>query len=54
MKAAFPDYDYADMVDAQYPLLHEGLGIKPAAGDRQFDGRRQLQELLQSAPQRPT
>ena len=28
MKAAFPDYDYADMVDAQYPLLHEGLGIK--------------------------
>src|ERR1700730_6350311 len=28
MKTAFPDYDYADMVDAQYRLVHEGLGIK--------------------------
>jgi homoserine O-acetyltransferase len=24
----FPHYDYADMVDAQYRLLHDGLGIK--------------------------
>src|ERR1700742_1983917 len=28
MKASFPKYDYADMVDAQYRLLTEGLGIK--------------------------
>jgi homoserine O-acetyltransferase len=28
MKTAFPKYDYADMVDAQYRLLKEGLGIK--------------------------
>ena len=28
MKAAFPKYDYEDMVDAQYRLLTEGLGIK--------------------------
>ena len=28
MKTAFPKYDYADMVDAQYRLVHEGLGIK--------------------------
>jgi homoserine O-acetyltransferase/O-succinyltransferase len=28
MKTAFPNYDYADMVDAQYRLVHEGLGIK--------------------------
>ena len=28
MKAAFPKYDYDDMVDAQYRLLKEGLGIK--------------------------
>ena len=28
MKTAFPKYDYADMVDAQYRLLTEGLGIK--------------------------
>jgi homoserine O-acetyltransferase len=28
MKTAFPKYDYADMVDAQYRLLSEGLGIK--------------------------
>jgi homoserine O-acetyltransferase/O-succinyltransferase len=27
MKTRFPQYDYADMVDAQYRLLHEGLGI---------------------------
>jgi homoserine O-acetyltransferase len=28
MKTAFPKYDYADMVDAQYRLVHDGLGIK--------------------------
>jgi homoserine O-acetyltransferase len=28
MKTAFPKYDYADMVDAQYRLVKEGLGIK--------------------------
>jgi len=27
LKAKFPHYDYADMVDAQYRLLSEGLGI---------------------------
>lgn len=27
-KTAFPKYDYADMVDAQYRLVTEGLGIK--------------------------
>src|ERR1700704_5889810 len=27
LKARFPRYDYADMVDAQYRLLSEGLGI---------------------------
>jgi homoserine O-acetyltransferase/O-succinyltransferase len=28
LKAKFPEYDYADMVEAQYRLLTEGLGIK--------------------------
>jgi homoserine O-acetyltransferase/O-succinyltransferase len=28
MKTAFPKYDYNDMVDAQYRLVREGLGIK--------------------------
>jgi homoserine O-acetyltransferase/O-succinyltransferase len=28
MKTAFPKYDYADMVDAHYRLVTEGLGIK--------------------------
>jgi homoserine O-acetyltransferase len=28
MKTAFPHYDYTDMVDAQYRLVTEGLGIK--------------------------
>jgi homoserine O-acetyltransferase len=28
MKTAFPKYDYADMVEAQYRLLGEGLGIR--------------------------
>jgi homoserine O-acetyltransferase len=28
MKTAFPKYDYGDMVDAQYRLVAEGLGIK--------------------------
>lgn len=28
MKAAFPKYNYDDMVDAQYRLVTEGLGIK--------------------------
>jgi homoserine O-acetyltransferase len=28
LKTAFPKYDYADMVDAQYRLITEGLGIK--------------------------
>jgi homoserine O-acetyltransferase len=28
MKTAFPTYDYTDMVDAQYRLVTEGLGIK--------------------------
>jgi homoserine O-acetyltransferase len=27
LKAKFPRYDYADMVDAQYRLLKEGLGV---------------------------
>jgi homoserine O-acetyltransferase len=27
LKLAFPKYDYADMVDAQYRLVKEGLGI---------------------------
>ena len=27
LKAKFPQYDYADMVDAQYRLLSEGLGV---------------------------
>jgi homoserine O-acetyltransferase len=30
LKAKFPQYDYADMVDAQYRLLSEGLGIPHA------------------------
>jgi homoserine O-acetyltransferase/O-succinyltransferase len=28
LKTAFPNYDYDDMVDAQYRLVKEGLGIK--------------------------
>lgn len=28
LRTAFPHYDYADMVDAQYRLLSEGLGIR--------------------------
>jgi len=28
MKTGFPKYDYADMVDAQYRLVTEGLGLK--------------------------
>jgi homoserine O-acetyltransferase len=28
MKTAFPKYDYEDMVDAQYRLIKDGLGIK--------------------------
>ena len=28
MKTAFPKYDYDDMVDAQYRLIREGLGIR--------------------------
>jgi homoserine O-acetyltransferase len=28
MKTAFPKYDYTDMVDAQYRLVTEGLGVK--------------------------
>ena len=28
LKAKFPKYDYADMVDAQYRLLTEGLGVR--------------------------
>ncbi len=28
MKTAFPNYNYEDMVDAQYRLIKEGLGIK--------------------------
>jgi homoserine O-acetyltransferase/O-succinyltransferase len=28
MKTAFPKYDYSDMVDGQYRLVSEGLGIK--------------------------
>jgi homoserine O-acetyltransferase len=28
MKTAFPKYDYDDMVDAQYRLVSEGLGLK--------------------------
>ena len=28
LKTKFPKYDYADMVDAQYRLLFEGLGIR--------------------------
>ena len=28
LKSKFPQYDYADMVDAQYRLLSEGLGIR--------------------------
>jgi homoserine O-acetyltransferase len=28
MKTAFPQYDYDDMVDAQYRLITEGLGIR--------------------------
>jgi homoserine O-acetyltransferase len=28
MKTGFPKYDYADMVDAQYRLVTEGLGVK--------------------------
>src|SRR4051794_6928237 len=28
MKTAFPKYDYEDMVDAQFRLVKEGLGIK--------------------------
>ena len=28
LRTKFPKYDYADMVDAQYRLLSEGLGVK--------------------------
>ena len=28
LKAKFPQYDYADMVDAQHRLLSEGLGLR--------------------------
>src|ERR1035437_4140476 len=27
MKTAFPKYDYADLVDGQYRLIREGLGV---------------------------
>ncbi len=30
LKTKFPEYDYADMVDAQYRLVSEGLGIRHA------------------------
>jgi homoserine O-acetyltransferase/O-succinyltransferase len=30
LKAKFPQYNYGDMVDAQYRLLSEGLGIRRA------------------------
>src|ERR1700761_7704337 len=29
LKTKFPKYDYVDMVDAQYRLVSQGLGIKP-------------------------
>jgi hypothetical protein len=36
----FPKYNYDDMVDAQYRLVTEHLGIKHLRpGDRQFHGR---------------
>lgn len=28
LRAKFPDYDYDDMVSAQYRLVHEGLGLR--------------------------
>src|SRR5258708_38353943 len=28
MKSSFPKYEYAEMVDAQYRLVTEGLGVK--------------------------
>ena len=28
LKTEFPKYNYADMVDAQYRLLNEGLGVR--------------------------
>ena len=40
LRTKFPKYNYDDMVDAQYRLVKEGLGIKRAAADhRQLDGR---------------
>ena len=40
LKTKFPQYDYADMVDAQYRLLSEGLGIRHVRLDhRQLNGR---------------
>ena len=40
LKTKFPRYNYADMVDAQYRLLTEGLGISPyPPHHRKLDGR---------------
>ena len=40
LKTKFPKYDYADMVDAQYRLLSEGLGFAACSPcHRQFNGR---------------
>ncbi len=40
LRTKFPRYNYDDMVDAQYRLVKEHLGVRrPADGPRQFDGR---------------
>ena len=40
LRTKFPQYNYDDMVDAQYRLVTEHLGVQaPARGHRQLDGR---------------
>jgi hypothetical protein len=40
MRAQFPPYNYEDMVEAEYRLVSEGLGVPSSASRaRFFDGR---------------
>jgi homoserine O-acetyltransferase len=51
LKTKFPQYDYADMVDAQYRLLSEGLGIHHVRlYYRQLDGRDECLALGREIP----
>jgi homoserine O-acetyltransferase/O-succinyltransferase len=39
LRASFPNYNYDDMVEAQYRLVTEHLGAPPSAGARELHGR---------------